>query len=189
MKSGNVSIEDTLTQRRSLREFSADVLSLDEISQLLWAAEGITSPEDFRTAPSGGALYPLEIYLVSGNIAGLPPGVYLYNPRGHSLQLLTPGDKRKALSEAALDQECVQESAAVLVIAAIYGRTTAKYGERGIRYVHMEVGHVAQNVFLQTTAMKLGTAVVGAFHDERVKRLLTLEEDVQPLVLMPIGRP
>jgi SagB-type dehydrogenase family enzyme len=183
-----VSVEQTLLKRRSIRGFHPGPLSLSEVSQLLWAAQGITSPQGFRTAPSAGALYPLELYLVAGEVEGMPAGIYRYLPRNHQLLPVMPGDKRRPLSAAALDQECVREGAAVLVFAAVYGRTTVKYGERGIRYVHMEVGHAAQNVALQAVALELGTVTVGAFRDDEVKKLLKLEALEQPLYLMPIGR-
>lgn len=186
--SSEVSIEQTLLERRSVREFADTPLTLDEVSQLLWAAQGITAEWGGRTAPSAGALYPLELYVVVGNVAGLPQGVYKFRPEGHELAKVADGDQRSRLAEAALGQVWVKEGAIDIVVAAIYERTTGKYGDRGIRYVHMEAGHAAQNLYLQTTAMELGMVTVGAFDDERVGKILGLPEDEAPLYVIPVGR-
>jgi SagB-type dehydrogenase family enzyme len=163
-------------------------LTLAEVSQLLWAAQGTTDPGGFRTAPSAGALYPLEIYIVVGQLEELGAGVYKYIPFDHQLVRVAEGDKRRELSTAALNQSWVKNNAALLVFSAVEYRTTQKYGRRGIRYVHIEVGHAAQNVFLQATALNLGAAVVGAFDDESVERIMAMPADEHPLYLMPIGR-
>jgi len=183
-----VSIEETLLRRRSIRDYSPEALTIEEVSQLLWAAQGITDPRGFRTAPSAGALYPLEVYLVVGKVRGLSPGVYHYEPKGHRIIKVIDGDLRKRLASAALGQAWVKEGAISLVFTAVYHRTTRKYGDRGIRYVHMEVGHAAQNVYLQAVALGLGTVVVGAFFDEEVKEMLLLPPEEQPLYVMPVGR-
>jgi SagB-type dehydrogenase family enzyme len=156
---------------------------------MVWAAQGTTRPEGYRTAPSAGALYPLDLYLLAGAVTGLSPGVYLYHPRQHELESIAPGDRRRELSDAALTQGWISKAAAVIVLAAVFRRTTMKYGERGHRYVHMEAGHAGQNVYLQATLLGLGTTTVGAFHDERVKTVLELPEEAQPLCLLPIGFP
>ena len=184
----DVSIEKTLLQRRSIRDYTSESLTLQEISQLLWAAQGVTSPRGFRTGPSAGALYPLEVYLVAGNVQDLTAGVYQYRPDLHQLVRLIDGDKRTELCDAALTQSCVKDGAAVLVFIGVYDRTTAKYNDRGIRYVHIEVGHAAENVCLQATAMELGVVTVGAFHDEEVAELLSLPADAHPLYIIPVGR-
>ncbi len=183
------SLERTLRERRSVRDFRPAALKLAEVSQLLWAAQGITSREGFRTAPSAGALYPLEVYLVVGRVEGLGAGVYLYRPHGHKLLPVGAGDRRDALAAAAYGQQWVEDGAAVLVFSAVERRTTRKYGSRGVRYVHIEVGHAAQNAFLQAVALGLAAAVVGAFDDARVHDLIDMGEDEQPLYLMPVGRP
>lgn len=185
---GSLSVETAILLRRSVRDFQRGALSLGEISQLLWAAQGITSPAGMRAAPSAGALYPLELDLVAGEVEGLDAGVYRYEPRTHSLRRRLAGDKRSGLCAAALSQSSVREAPAVLVIAAVYERTMRKYGERGVRYVHTEAGHAAQNVCLQAVALKLGTVHIGAFQDEQVSRVLELKGDEKPLVLLPIGR-
>jgi SagB-type dehydrogenase family enzyme len=183
-----VSIEETLRSRRSVREYEDLPLSLKEISQLLWAAQGITNSNGFRTAPSAGALYPLEVYLVAGNVKGLAQGVYKYKPKAHELVNVSKGDKRTQVSAAALGQSCVKKSAAVIVLAAVYERTMKKYGQRGIRYVHIEVGNASQNIYLQAVSLELGTVIIGAFDDEKVKRVLNMLNTEQPLAIMPVGK-
>jgi SagB-type dehydrogenase family enzyme len=185
---GKVSLEESLLKRRSIRSYTDEPLTLQELSQLLWAAQGITEAGGFRTAPSAGALYPLELYVVVGDVQDLTPGVYRYQPDGHQLTKIIDGDRRGELASAALGQGCVKEGAAAFVFAAVYERTTGKYGERGIRYVHMEVGHAAQNLCLQATALGLGAVTVGAFSDEQVTRVLNLPEKEQPLYIIPVGR-
>ena len=186
--SGEKSLEALLQQRRSVREYREAALDLSTIGQLLWAAQGITDPQGYRTAPSAGALYPLELYVVAGNVDDLSPGVYHYHPDKHRLEQTEAGDLRHILARAALAQPWVKAAAAVVVITAVYDRTTRKYGERGIRYVHMEVGHAAQNLFLQAEALGLAAVVVGAFEDDAVATALKLPTDVQPLMLLPVAR-
>lgn len=183
------SVERALHARRTIREFRDQAITLGELSQLLWAAQGVTSPGGFRTAPSAGALYPLEVSLVVGNVEGLGAGIYRYAPETHQLTQAASGDVRSSLASAALRQDWFEASAAVLVFAAVEQRTTRKYGTRGIRYVHIEVGHAAQNVALQAVCLGLATAVVGAFDDARVGQLMKLPPGEQPLYLMPVGRP
>jgi SagB-type dehydrogenase family enzyme len=185
---GDVFLEEALLQRRSVREYTGEPLTLEEISQLLWAAQGITDPRGFRTAPSAGGLYPLEVYLVAGEVAGLEAGVYKYRPQEHSLIWVVVGDRRENLCTAALGQVWVREAAADIVILAVYERTTVKYGDRGIRYVHLEAGHAAQNVCLQATALGLGTVTVGAFYDDEVQAVLGAPKNEKPLYVMPVGR-
>ncbi|MEM3406695.1 MAG: SagB/ThcOx family dehydrogenase [Nitrososphaerota archaeon] len=189
---GEMSVEEALAKRRSIREYTSEPLNLEQISQLLWAAQGITEPRlGFRTAPSAGATYPLEIYLVAGEngVKELEAGIYKYNPREHNIVLLLKGDFRKELMGAGLGQTWIGEAPINIVIAAIYERTIARYGERGIRYVHMEAGHVGQNIYLQATALKLGTVVIGAFYDEEVQKVLNLPKEEKPLYIMPVGYP
>jgi len=182
------SVEEALAQRRSVRVYSDASLSLPEVAQLLWAAQGITAPGGGRTAPSAGALYPLALYLVVGSVDGLDTGVYHYRPEEHELEKVKEGDARAALAAAALGQECVEDAAIDLVFAGVYERTTEKYGDRGIQYVHLEAGHAAQNVYLQAEALELGTVVIGAFDEREVARVLNLQEQSTPLYLMPVGR-
>jgi len=185
---GRTSIEKSLLERRSVRQYRDKNLTLGELSQLLWAAQGVTSPRGYRTAPSAGALYPLEIYIAAGKVSDLAPGIYKYEPGEHKLVKTCDGDRRRDLWGAALEQSPIKNVPVVLVFCAIYERTTRKYGERGIRYVQMEVGHAAQNVCLQAVSLGLGTVVIGAFNDKEVKRVLKLEADEWPLCIMPAGR-
>jgi SagB-type dehydrogenase family enzyme len=186
--SGTVAVEAVLKSRRSVREFRGGELTMAEVSQLLWAAQGITDTNGFRTAPSAGALYPLEIFLSVGDVSGLAPGTYRYGPDNHALAPIVEGERRRQLADAALVQSWIADAAVVLVIAVVASRTMAKYGRRGIRYVHMEVGHAAQNLYLQATALGLGTTVVGAFDDTRVAAVVGMSGREKPLALLPVGR-
>lgn len=185
---GVMSLERAMLLRRSVRDFLDEPLPLAHVAQLLWAAQGSTSPRGFRTAPSAGALYPLEITLVSGRVGGLPPGVYKYKPGNHELIRVFEGDRRAELASAALRQSWVKDAPVSIVVSCVYERTTGRYRERGIRYVHMEAGHAAQNVCLQAVALGLGSVVVGAFADADVKRLLHMQDPEEPLAIIPTGR-
>ncbi len=183
-----VSVEEALRKRRSVRDYGGKALSRQEVAQLLWAAQGITDSDGERTAPSAGALYPLELYVVVGNVKDITKGIYKYKPHQHELVKVLDGEQRENLSRAALRQSSVEQGAIDIVITAIYERITGNYGDRGVRYVHMEAGHAAQNVHLQAAAMNLGTVVIGAFDDARVKEILNLPENEKPLYIMPVGR-
>jgi SagB-type dehydrogenase family enzyme len=173
-----------MVRRQSVREFTRTKLSQEEFSQLLWATQGMTGTGDKRTAPSAGALYPLEVFVATGD------GFYHYQPQGHALVVESRDDLRPALYQAALQQEAVLEAPAVFVIAAVYWRIEMKYGpKRTPRYVHMEVGHAAQNLLLQAAALGLGAVPIGAFYDERVHAVLRLPPDHAPLYLIPVGYP
>jgi SagB-type dehydrogenase family enzyme len=189
---GLMSVEEAIAQRRSIRSYTDEPLSLQDLSQLLWAAQGITDPaRKFRAAPSAGATYPLEVYVVvgSGGVTGLTEGVYRYDPFEHTLENILRSDIRSDLVGAALGQTWVKEAPIDIVIAAVYERTTDRYGDRGIRYVHMEAGHVGQNLYLQAEALGLGMVVVGAFYDDQVQTLLRLPANQKPLYIIPIGHP
>lgn len=181
------SLEAALAARRSLRSFANKPVTLNELSQLLWAAQGITDSRGLRTAPSAGALYPLELYIAAGNVSGLAAGTYQYAPDGHHLRQVADGDQRAELAAAALGQPPIRKGPVVIAIAADYRRTTVKYGERGVRYVHLEAGHAAQNICLQAEAIGLGAVVIGAFSDKDVAALLR-STGRQPLYLIPVGR-
>lgn len=185
----NTSVEQALLERRSVRAYKDEPLTLAEVSQLLWAAQGITGPrKGFRTAPSAGALYPLEVYVVINNAEGVTKGVYKYKPHEHELVKVRNGNVRDELVVAALEQTWVGECAIVIVFSAVYERTIQKYGDRGIRYVHMEAGHAAQNVYLQAVSLNLGTVVVGAFKDDEVRKILNMSDEEHPLYIMPVGK-
>jgi SagB-type dehydrogenase family enzyme len=185
---GKISVEQAMRLRRSTRQFRDKPVSLDHLSQLLWAAQGVTGAYNERTAPSAGGTFPLEMYVVAGNVTDLPAGVYKYKPRIHELDFVSAGDRRKELADAAIQQKCVSRGAVAIVLAAVYERTTAEYGERGIQYVHMEIGHVGQNIHLQAISLGLGTVAVGAFEDHAVASLLGLPRNEKPLYILPLGQ-
>jgi SagB-type dehydrogenase family enzyme len=184
---GDISLEQSILNRRSVRTYSDEPLTVEEVSQLLWSAQGITGASGFRSAPSAGALYPLELYAVVGNVVNLEPGIYKYQPDQHVLVLIISGDKRNKLADISLSQESVAEGAVSIVITAVYSRTTVKYGDRGIRYAQLEAGHSAQNLCLQATAMELGVVTIGAFSDNELSNLLNLPDDENPLYVIPVG--
>jgi len=184
--SSKISVEEALSKRRSVRDYGKDSLSTEEISQLLWAAQGITVKWGGRTAPSAGALYPLEIYLVVGEVKGLDPGLYHYDPEEHVITKEVDGDLRQKLTQASLYQDEITRAPATFVITAVYERTMKKYRQRGIQYVHMEVGAVGENIYLQAETLNLGTVFIGAFEDEKVKETLRIQEE--PLGIMPVGK-
>jgi SagB-type dehydrogenase family enzyme len=187
---GPLSVEEALAQRRSVREYADAPLTVDQLSQLLWSAQGITERKyGLRTAPSAGALYPLEVYVAVEHVDGLRTGVYRYVPRQHRLEIVLDRSVRAQLCRDALSQSAVADAPVTLAFAAVFARTTRKYGERGRRYVYMEVGHAAENVYLQAVALGLGTVAIGAFDDGSVKRTLGMRGDEEPLYLMPVGRP
>ncbi len=182
--SGDKSLEEVLAQRHSVRKFGDQPLTMAEIGQLLWAAQGITHGNSGRTAPSAGALYPLELYVATAE------GVFHYDPANHRLLLTGQGDPRANLYRAAGRQDSVRQAPAVFIVAAVYERTATKYGpERTPRYVHLEAGHAAQNLLLQAVALGLGAVSVGAFDDGEVQQALGLPTDHEPLYLIPVGHP
>ncbi len=188
-KKGDLSVEEALQSRRSVRDYTAESLTLAELSQLLWAAQGKTHPMGLRTAPSPGALYPLELYVVAGKVDDLESGVYKYICGRHELKRTLDGDQRSNLCKAALKQESISDAPVVIVITAVYQRVMKKYGERGTQYTHIEVGAAVQNVYLQARSLSLGTVVIGAFYDNKVSRALALPDGEEPLAIMPVGKP
>jgi SagB-type dehydrogenase family enzyme len=189
---GGLSVEETISRRRTQRRFSSEALPLHEWGQILWAAQGITSTPGSkkRAAPSAGALYPLDIYLILGKNA-LPPlgtGVYHYLPDSHALQRLSDEDLMRQIAEASLSQYWMSESPGMILITAEYPGITGKYGLRGIRYAHIEVGHVAQNCFLQAESLGLNAGIVGAFEDDTLSAILPIPKGHEPILILPIGR-
>lgn len=181
-------LESAMSARRSIREFSAQPVTLAQFGQILWAAQGLTGVDSRRTAPSAGATYPLEIYGLVGTVDGIAPGIYRYDPHRHGVDRITGGDKRRYLAAAALSQSWIAAAAFVLVVAAIFERTTDKYGHHGQRYVRIEAGHAGQNVCLQAAALGLGTTVVGTFDDDAVMAVIGDGAAAQVLCLLPVGR-
>ena len=179
-----MSLEEALAARRSVREFRREPITDRELSQLLWAAQGITTPEGLRTATSAGALYPLDVWVATAS------GFYHYEPHKHRLTRHLERDLRPDIHRPALMQEAILQAPVVIVIAAVYERTAQKYGEqRTPRYVHMEAGHSAQNLLLEAVALGLGGVLIGAFNDREVERVLSLPADQKPLYLIPVGHP
>jgi SagB-type dehydrogenase family enzyme len=196
---GSVSLEETISRRRSVRKYRREPIDLLQLSQILWAAQGLTGARGVRAAPSAGATYPLEIFVVVGDrgvVTGeakqdsqeLEAGIYHFEVDSHSLNLHKPGDSRPELARAALDQGFIVEAPVDIVICAILDRTSRRYGKRAERYVNMEVGHVGQNIHLQAVALGLATVEVGAFDDEGVRAVLVVDEQTRPLYIMPVGK-
>lgn len=185
---GPVSLEKALAGRRTRRDLPGGEMLLAELGQLLWAAQGRTGPDGFRTAPSAGALFPLEVFVVTGRVAGVAPGIYRYDPSGHALERRGSADPRPELASAAIDQPWVGQGSVLIVLTGVTERTAAKYGERAFRYVCLEAGHAAQNILLEAAALGLPTGLVGAFEDERVLSLLDLGSEHRPLYLIPVGK-
>jgi SagB-type dehydrogenase family enzyme len=181
--SGGGTLTDALARRRSMRDFQPVPLELEHVSQLMWAAQGVTSSAGKRTAPSAGALYPLELYLATTD------GRYHYDPHNHQLEALGNDDVRRDLYRAALDQEAVRQAPAVFIVTAVYSRTRQKYGDRAERYVKLEAGHAAQNLLLQAVSLELGAVPIGAFRDHDVQDVLALPDDHEPLYLIAVGNP
>lgn len=188
-KQSSTSLEEAIANRRSERSYSSEGLPLSVISQLVWAAQGVTGPdEQKRAAPSAGALYPLEVYVVVGDLSDLDPGVYHYLPLSHELELVSEGRLMEDLARVALGQMFIAEAPVNIVITGDYSVTAQKYGDRARQYVHLEAGHVAENLFLQAVSLDLNTVTVGAFQEKDLKELLNIPEDETPLYIMPVGK-
>ncbi len=191
-QTGGMSLAEAIANRRSIRNFAPEPISQSQLSQILWAAQGITdSPWRSRTVPSAGVTYPLEVFVVCGDngIEAVGDGIYHYHVDSHSLTQHHQGDIRLELARAALDQEFIYQAPVNIVICAEYERTLRRYGARGEKYVHIEVGHAGQNIYLQATALGLAAVAIGAFYDESVRKVLRLDKQYKPLYIMPVGRP
>lgn len=187
---GKVSVERAIKERRTVRSFRPKPLTLAQLSQLLWAAQGVTDEGmGFRAAPSGGALYPLDVYAVvgDGGVEGLQSGIYHYQPETHSIRFVRRGDRRKEVASAALWQMWMAKAPVMFVITSEHERITRKYGKRGIRYAQIEVGHVGQNIFLQAGGLGLAAGIVGAFSDNAVAEAIGAPKAHNPLIIMPVG--
>ncbi|QUL98977.1 MAG: SagB/ThcOx family dehydrogenase [Candidatus Fermentithermobacillus carboniphilus] len=191
--SASPGLEEVIQRRRTIREFSGESLSLEELARLLYFSNGITAKVrsgdielPLRASPSAGALYPIELYPVVFSVTGLEEGVYHYNVEDHVLEFLRPGDYREALYEASHRQEMLLLSSVLIVMTAIFGRTKIKYGERGYRYVLLDAGHLAQNLYLESTAQGLGCATIGGFLDDEVNGLLGVDGLLESAVYMAV---
>ena len=199
---GRSSVENVLANRRSIRDFRNEPMSLATLSQLLWAAQGVTRIEDAppgwswgpwaggkRTAPSAGAMYPIELYAVAGNIDGLQPGIYKYKPSTHELLTICAGDKRNQMSTRGPGQKWLEGAPCIFVVAGIYARLEPRFADRSARYLHFEVGHVVENICLQAVALGLGSTVVGSFKDDLLKEAVGMPADESPFAVVPVGKP
>jgi SagB-type dehydrogenase family enzyme len=187
---GTVSVESAIKQRRTIRSFSPEILNLNQLSQLLWSAQGMTENGGFkRVAPSAGALYPMDVYAVVGrsSVEQIEAGVYHYEPNGHMLSHVEMTDVRDRVAKASLSQMWMARAPLNIVITAEYSRITVKYKERGIRYAMIEAGHIAQNLFLQAEALGLKAGIVGAFHDNELIEILKIPRSHEPLLILPVG--
>ena len=190
MLDGDLSVERAINTRRTVRSFDSKALALKQLSQLLWAAQGITETGGFkRAAPSAGALYPMDVYAVIGRdcIEKLGPGVYHYGPADRTLSLVQEGDRRRDVAEASLWQMWMADAPLTLVITAEYSRIMGKYRQRGVRYAMIEAGHIGQNIFLQCQGMGLEAGIVGAFEDREVIQVMGIKKTHEPLLIMPVG--
>ena len=189
VQDNGITLVQAIAQRRSVRTFTESSITLPELAGILHSAQGLTSEWGFRAAPSAGATFPLSIFVIAEDVDGLEAGIYRFNPMEHSLMTVKAGNFLQDLALAALGQPCIGNAPAAIVITADYSITTSVYGDRGIMYVHMEAGHVSQNIYLLCTALELGTVAVGAFTDSAVAEILCLEPNETPLYIMPVGRP
>jgi SagB-type dehydrogenase family enzyme len=192
---GKMSVETSMTKKKSVRHFAADPLTLEQLSQLLWAANGVLpvdaiSGATVKTLPSAGGIYPLEIFLLTGDksVKGLPAGVFHYNTMNNSLLMISSGDARMALAQAALSQIWMASAPVTIVIAGAFGKSTAKYGQRGIQYTFMESGAANQNLYLQAEAIGLRVGTVGAFDENAVSSAIRIPAGITPLLLVPVGK-
>jgi SagB-type dehydrogenase family enzyme len=187
---GGMPVEEAIRRRRSVREYLRKPITLDQLSQVLWAAQGVTDAQSgHRAAPSPGAKYTLELYVFTreGGMTGLPAGLYHYEPATHSITRVKTGDYTMALQSAARDQEQVGKAAAIIAVTGVFERATAKYGERGIQYALQESGSAGENIYVESTAIGLGTVMMGSFDDDQVGRLIGTKKGEKPLLLMPLG--
>jgi SagB-type dehydrogenase family enzyme len=183
---GSVSLEEAIEKRRTIRVFGAAPLTLEEVSQLLWSAQGITSPTGLRAAPSPIALFLVNTYFLAGNVAGLQPGFYHYTPAGHSLELIKKGDLRREFAK--LGQAIYNESAATLVFASLDERAKKAAGDNAQKIALLEMAHIAENVLLQATALDLASVPSSGFDNDKAREILGVPADETPLYFVPVGK-
>lgn len=187
-----MSVEEAIAKRRSVREYASDPITMAELSQLLWAAQGVTDTRSrHRASPSAGALYPLELYIIvrERGVVGLPAGVYHYSPEDERIIMVKDGDRSGELRTAAFDQQMVGLAAVNIVTTAVVQRTRSKYGKRALQYVYQESGHAAENVFLQAVSLGLGAVMVGAFSEEKARSIIGARPEERPVYIQPVGVP
>lgn len=190
---GLMSLDQALRTRKSIRDFQQKPIGKAQLSYLLWAATGIQRIEggyEFRTAPSAGALYPIETYVVANNVSDLGQGLYHYSVRGHQLEQLKQADLSAAIAEAALGQSMCAGAAAVFVWSAVFQRSKFKYGQRAYRYVYLDAGHIAENLALAAVSLNLGSCEIGAFYDGKVNAILGVDGTEESAICMAaLGHP
>lgn len=190
---GGMPLWEAVGRRRSVRDFQAKPIQKADLARLLWASQGITEQfrdGELRAAPSAGALYPVETYLVIQKVEGIEPGIYHYNVRQHELELLRKGDFSGQTAEAALEQEFLAEGAVVFIWTAVFARSGWKYRERAYRYIYLDAGHIAQNTALAAVALGLGSCQVAALYDDEVNALVGVDGEEESVVYMTVvGRP
>ncbi|MBN1272724.1 MAG: SagB/ThcOx family dehydrogenase [Candidatus Aminicenantes bacterium] len=189
ISTGGRSLWDVIGARRSLRSFSSRPLELSLLSQLLWACQGITARihgYEMRTAPSAGALYPIETYLCLFSVTGLEPGVYHYGIQKHELEQVKTGNFREAGAAAALNQRLVASAPAVFIWTAVFPRSKWKYGQRAYRYVYLDAGHIAQNLALAAVSLGMGTCQIAALYDDEVNEILGVKGKDESVVYMSV---
>ena len=182
-----IPLEEAIEKRRSVRNYSGKLLTLSQLSQLLFSAQGITGKlydQPLRTAPSAGALYPIEVYVIANDVEGLPHGIYHYAVLNHSLELVKSGDFRKEITAAGLEQEMLGDADVTFVLSAVFDRVRHKYGERGFRYAYIEAGHISQNIYLQSVSLGLGSVSIGAFLDEEINKLISIDGRTEAVIYL-----
>ncbi len=182
-----IPLEEAIKKRRSVRNYSRKPITILQLSQLLYSAQGITGKaykKSLRTVPSAGALYPFEIYVIANNVEGLSRGIYHYSVLNHTLELIKSGDFRNEIISAGLQQEMLGDADITFLLSAIFDRARCKYGERGVRYVYIEAGHISQNIYLQAVSLGLGSVSVGAFLDNKVNNLIDVDGQKEVVVYL-----
>ena len=177
----DISLEEAIYKRRSVRNYSSRELTLEQISQLLWACQGITDSKPLRAAPSAGALYPLEAYLLKND------GLYKYLPQGHKIKTISDENLKEKIMQASWKQAFIKKAPIGIVICAVYERVSSSYGEAGIKYTDIEIGHAAENLRLQAVSLGLSSCPVGAFDKEKVAKILNLPKEEIPVYIIPVG--
>ncbi|HNU35041.1 MAG TPA: SagB/ThcOx family dehydrogenase [Methanomassiliicoccales archaeon] len=192
-KRSEVSLDALLRGRHSVRLFSEEAVSMEDLSSLLWSCDGITRRErgyEFRTAPSAGALYPVETYVAVNNVEGAAPGIYHYSVKHHALEQIRKGHLGEELARAALDQGMCASAPLVFIWTAVFERSRWKYGERAYRYVYLDAGHMAQNLALAAVSLGLGSCQIAATFDDEVNELLGVDGEEESVLYMGVvGRP
>jgi len=184
-----MTLDEILSERKSIRQYQPKPLTLGQLSYLLWASTGVQRAEgdhEFRTAPSAGALYPIETYIIANEVRDLEPGLYHYDIRNHELEQIGTGNLRGQVAAAALGQAMCAAAPAVFVWTAVFARSTWKYGQRAYRYIYLDAGHIAENLALAAVSLDLGTCQIGALFDNEVNSLLGVDGVEESVVYMSV---